>query len=341
MDLAKDVFELAVADAHGRMLERQRLSRSQFVRFFENRTPCLVIMEACGTAHHWARTLKALGHAVRLLPVQYVVAYRRRNKTDRADCAALLQAARHSEIREVAVKSIEQQTIQHLHRVRNQWMRTRTNRINVIRGIFRELGVAIPLGAVNAQRRATDFRDALPERLRPVIAALLAEIRALEARMAQIEDTLAQYARETTAVKQLYPVSGIGLLTATAMVAAVGDPSQFRNGRHLAAWLGLTPREHSSGTRRRLGAISKRGDVYVRTLLTHGARAVLARAQQLAKAGKPLNRLQRWGLAVEARAGHNKAACALANKLARIAWATWYHGREFDGNFAPPRAPVA
>jgi len=332
VDLAKDVFELAVADERGRIVERKRLSRSQFPRFFENRVPGCVILEACGTAHHWARSLRALGHTVRLLPVQYVVAYRRRNKTDRSDCEAILEASRNHEIREVPVKTVEQQIIQQLHRVRTQWMRTRTNRLNIVRGLLRELGLAIPVGAEVAKRRAAELAESLPERLKPLIAALLAEIRDLEIRMADVETVLAHYAKGNPAVQRLTQVSGIGLLTATALAASVGDPAQFRNGRHLASWMGLTPREHSSGHRRHLGAISKRGDVYLRTLLTHGARSVLVRAKQLEKAGKPLNRLQRWAVQLEGRKGHNKATCALANKLARMAWAVWRHQREFDGN---------
>lgn len=187
VDLAKDVFEVAVADARGRILERKRLARSHFVGFFENRVPCAVILEACGTAHHWARMIRGFGHTVRLLPVQYVVAYRRRNKTDRADCEALLQAARNPEIHAVAVKTIEQQTIQQLHRVRTQWMRTRTNRINLVRGVLRELGLAMPVGAATAKQRAAELAEALPERPRLLVTALLAEIHALERRAGQTD----------------------------------------------------------------------------------------------------------------------------------------------------------
>lgn len=334
VDLAKDVFELAVADERGRIIERQRLSRSQFARFFENRVACPVVMEACGSAHYWARLIRDHGHTVRLLPPQYVRPYRRRNKTDRSDCEAILEASRNREIREVPIKQVEQQVIQGLHRVRTQWMATRTNRINVLRGLLRELGIAIPLGATTAIHRVSEAVETLPARLQPVVRAVLDEIRELEERVDLVDTALREHARLDADAQCLIQVSGIGVLTATAMAASVVDPRFFRNGRQLSSWVGLTPREHSSGNHRHLGGISKCGDVYLRMLLTHGARSVLNRAKQLHKAGKPLNRLQHWAVELEQRRGHNKATCALANKIARIAWATWRHQREFDGNYA-------
>lgn len=339
VDLAKDVFEVAVGDLKGRIIERARLSRPQFLRFFENRPAAEVVMEACGSAHHFARTLSRLGFSLSLLPPQYVRPYRRRNKNDAADAEALLQAARNPEIRPVAVKTVEQQTIQALHRVRSQWMRTRTARLNAIRGIYRELGHALPVGAIVGQRRAGELLEQLPTSLQAAVSSLLEEIRLLEHRCDVIERELARFADDHPGIQQLRQVPGIGLLTATALWAAVGSAALFRSGRHLAAWLGLTPREFSSGNRRYLGRISKRGDVYVRMLLTHGARAVLNRAKQLSKSSKPLTRLQHWVLTLESRVGHNKATCALANKLARIAWATWRHQRNFDGNFVSSLSP--
>jgi transposase len=341
VDVAKDVFEVAAADGRGRIVERARLSRAKFLRFFDNRPACTVVMEACGSAQHWARTLTGLGFSPRLLPPQYVRPYRRRNKTDRSDCEALLAAAGNPEIRAVSVKTIEQQTIQQLHRVRSQWLRTRTARINGLRGMLRELGIAIPKGAIAAKRQAAALCEALPAALQSTVGLLLAEIRELELRMRGIERELARFAAEQPDIAKLQEVPGIGLLTATALWAAVADPRLFRNGRHLASWIGLTPREWSSGTKRTLGRISKRGDVYIRMLLTHGARSVLNRAKLLARAGKPLSRLQRWALQLEQRVGHNKATCALANKLARIAWALWRHDRAFNGDFTPSAAMAA
>jgi transposase len=338
VDLAKHRIELAVADGEFRVRRRARLSRGQVARFFGNLPPSLVVMEACGSAHHWARTLAAQGHRVRLLPAQYVRAYVRRNKTDAADAAALIEAARCAEIRPVPVKSIAQQTVQQLHRLRAQCLGTRTARINFLRGCLRELGVAIPIGArrgICAVRRALAAPEsALPAPLARCLAATLTEIAALEARIAELERELAGLTRDDPVVHGLLGIPGVGPLTATALRAAIVDIRRFDSGRQLASWLGLTAREHSSGEHRRLGRISKRGDVYLRTLLIHGARAVLGASQRAARAGRPLDRLRAWALATAARRGHNKAAVALANKLARIVWATWKYQRRFDGNWA-------
>jgi transposase len=338
VDLAKQRFELAVADGGDRITRRARLTRSQFARFFGNQPASLVVMEACGSAHHWARTLAAQGHQVRLLPAQYVRAYVKRNKTDAADAGALIEAARCAEIRPVPVKSIAQQSIQQLHRLRAQCMATRTARINWLRGALREFGFCIPLGArrgISAVRQALAATEpAVPALLRPGIEDTLAEIAALEQRSTRIERELAALTREDLVVRALLGIPGIGPLSATALRAAIVDIQRFASGRHLASWLGLTAREHSSGERRRLGRISKRGDVYLRTLLIHGARAVLNAAHSAARRGRPLDRLRTWALATAQRCGYNKATVALANKLARIVWATWKYQRPFDGNWA-------
>jgi transposase len=263
VDLAKTVFALCVADARWRPVESHRLSRAQFERWFANRAVSRVVMEACGSAHHWARWLGGLGIEVTLLPARYVRAYVRRNKTDAADAAALLEAARCCDLRPVRVKSVEQQALQALqalHRTRSLWQADRTRRINTLRGYCREFGIAI--------------------------------------------------------------VPGIGLLTSTALVAATsGEVSHFKDARHFASWFGLTPREHSSGQHRQLGRISKQGDRYLRMLLTHGARSVLRAAAAARNAGKQVTGLRAWALGVQDRSNHNKACCALANKLARVAYA--------------------
>lgn len=327
VDLAKNVFALAVADEQWKVVERARLTRGQLERWFQNRAVRLVVMEACATAHHWARVLRGRGVEVRLLPASYVRAYVRRNKTDAADAQALLEAARSADITPVAPKSVEQQALQALHRLRSGWMGTRTRRINTLRGFCREFGMDVSVGAVRGlaqiARLLADEHSAIPMMLRAPMRLALEEVRLMEARIEAIERELAAMARQSEACQALASVPGIGLLTSTAMVAAVGDPRTFRSGRRYASFFGLTPREHSSGESRHLGRISKRGNRYVRTLLTHGARSVLRAASVKRKCGRELDRLRTWALEVQARTNHNKATCALANKLARIAWAVW------------------
>lgn len=327
VDLAKNVYQVAVADANWRIIERHRLSRTQFERFFANRAVKLVVMEACGSAHYWARQIHALGIEVRLLPPRYIRAYVKRNKTDAADAAALLEAARCADIVPVKIKSIEQQALQCLHRTREQWMRTRTARINSLRGQCREFGLCIAqgarLGMEQMARVVADPQSLLPQLLRVPMRALLDEIRLLEVRIQELEKQLGQLAKQSEACTTLLSIPGVGLLTATALVAATsGEVSHFKDARHFAAWFGLTPKEHSSGNTRKLGRISKRGDAYVRMLLTHGARSVIYAAATKAKSDQPLDRLRRWALDLEARSNRNKAVCALANKMARLCYAT-------------------
>ena len=327
VDLAKSVFELAAADARWKVTERARLTRGQFERWFANREVSLVVMEACATAHYWARWLRARGIEVRLLPAQYVRAYVRRNKTDAADAVALLEAARASDIRPVTVKSVEQQALQGLHRMRSAWMGARTSRINMLRGFCREFGLEVRVGAVRGLeqmgRLIADEHSGLPTMLRIPMRLALEEIRLLETRIEGIERELALIARQSPACKELSSVPGIGLLGSTAMLAAVGDPRSFASGRRYSSFFGLTPREFSSGHSRYLGRISKRGNRYIRVLLTHGARSVLRAATVARRSGRKLDRLRSWALEVQQRTNHNKATCALANKLARIAWAVW------------------
>ncbi|MCX7177163.1 MAG: IS110 family transposase [Proteobacteria bacterium] len=327
VDLAKSVFQLAVADSSWKVIESHRLTRTQFERWFANRNIRLVIMEACGSAHHWARWLNGHGIEVRLLPAAYIRAYVKRNKTDAADACALLEAARASDIVPVKVKSVEQQALQGLHRTRSLWMGTRTSRINALRGFCREFGLVVPQGArtgVEAISRVlADPNSAVPGLIRGSMKLLVEEIRLLEARIAQLERELSEVAKHSLPCTTLLSIPGVGLLTATAMVAATGgNVSHFKDARHFASWFGLTPREFSSGTNRVLGRISKRGDRYLRMLLTHGARSVLRAASTAREVGRSLDGLRSWATAVQGRTNHNKAACALANKMARICYAT-------------------
>lgn len=335
IDLAKDVFQVAVANRAGRILDRQRFTRRQFERFVDTLVEDAdVIMESCGTSHYWGRRMQARGLRVRLLPVQYVRPYVRRNKTDRADTDALLEAARCGEIRPVPVKTVEQQTLQAIHRVRTQWQTARVARINAMRGLLAEQGHTIPVGARTVLRRVTailsDPAAAVPEVLRQTIALVVDEVRGLEDKIAGLDRQLTQIAGAHPVATRLQTIPGVGVLTATALVGSVGHIHAFRRGREFASWLGLTPRESSTGARRYLGRISKRGDVHLRCLLTHGARAVLRVALQLAaRAPDRLTRLQQWAASIAAHRGRHKATVAVANKLARIVWAVWHYDVPF------------
>jgi transposase len=337
IDLAKDVFEMAFADEAGHIVERKRLSRCAFAKSLHNRPTLVVVMEACGSAHYWARRFQAQGHGVRLLPARDVRPYVRRNKTDRADAAGLLEAARCGQIDAVPVKTPRQQGWQALHRVREQLKCQRTATINLVRGVLREYGVALPAGASRlapgVMAALEDGDNELPMALRATLADLLARIASLRQGIAAIEVQLSSEAEHDVAVQRYQSVPGVGPLTATALRAGAGELSRFRSGRHLAAWLGLVPREHSSGHQRRLGAITKRGDAYLRMLLVHGGRAVLRSALMRRRAGRELEPLQAWALDVQQRQGHNKAAVAVANKIARRLWAIDHHGLNFDPRY--------
>jgi transposase len=318
VDLAKSVFEVAVSERPGRVSRRHRLTRQSFARFLAEEAPSTIVMEACGTAHHWGRAARARGHDVRLLPPREVARYRRGNKTDRSDAKALLEADRNEDLHPVAIKSVDQQVLVSLHRLRSAWVTTRTARLNTLRGLLRELGQTIPMGARQVVPRVRELLagDEIPVALRPVLASAADEIMALATRIAEVESQLEGVARASERIRRLRTVPGVGLLTATAIPAMV-DLSSYPSGRHFSSSLGITPRESSSGHVRRLGRITKRGDPYLRTLLIHGARSVLHHAKRQAQP----DRLQSWALEKERTRGHNKAAVAVANKLARIVWA--------------------
>jgi len=335
VDLAKSVFEVAISRRAGQVETRHRFSRGQFSRFLAEQAPATVVMEACGTAHFWGREAGVRGHRVVLIPPHAVRPYVQRNKTDGADAKGLLEALRNEDMRPVPVKSIDQHVLAGLHRLRSTWMATRTARLNTLRGLLRELGLSIPVGARQVLPRVcelvSDADSGLPGALRPALAAAVREIRELEGRVREVERMREAISRESELLARLRTVPGVGLLTATALVAFVGEVQRFPSGRHFASYLGLTPREHSSGLQRRLGAISKRGDPYLRMLLIHGARAVLLHAKKLTA---QKDRLRAWALAREQARGHNKAAVALANKLARIVWAVWRNGAAYGSHHA-------
>ena len=330
VDVAKAVFEVAVSEEPGRIKLRRRLSRSELEVFFAQTPKATVVMEACGSAHHWGRQLQALGHAVVLLPPHQVRPYVTRNKTDRADAKGILEAYRNSDLRPVPVKSVSQQILGSIHRFRAGWIAARTAHVNTLRGLLRELGFVIPEGIekVLPQVRlmVADAESGFRDSLRSTVREACDEIEALGERIRQAERQLEALAEQTPVVERLRSVPGIGLMTSTALVAFVGDVHRFPSGRHFASFLGLTPREYSSGLRHRRGRISKRGDSYLRVLLVHGARSVLCHA----KKATTHDRLRTWALQLQNRSRHNKAAVALANKLARIAWAVWKNGRVYE-----------
>jgi transposase len=274
-----------------------------------------------------------------LLPPHRVKPYVTGNKTDRADAKALLEAARNQDISPVPVKTIDQQSLAALHRLRSAWIAARTARINTVRGLLRELGIFIPLGAKRVRPAVAELLEdpdsALPHALRPPIAEAADEIGEFERRLATIQTQLDALGQSIPDVQLLMTIPGIGPITATALVAFIGSVQRFPSGRHFASFLGLTPKEHSSGLTRRLGSISKRGDTYIRMLLIHGARSVLWSAKRKVNPDP----IQIWALNLERLRGHNKAAVALANKLARITWAVWRNRRPYERRTTPSLPP--
>lgn len=342
IDLAKDVFELAFTDAYGRIVERKRLRRAAFAACLDNRPALRVVMEACSSAHFWAGCFAGVGHTVALLPAHHVRPYVRRNQTDRAVAAGLLEADRRADIRPVPVKTPEQQDTRGLHRIRKHHKANRTAASNSLRGLPHEFGITIPVGTEKvrpAVLSALEYgENELPMALRDAQSDALDQVTACQAAMDAIEKQLTDIARRDTRSQRIMAANGVGVLTATAASAGIGDFSRFPCGRHVANAIGLTPREHSSGNQRRLGRITERGDVYLRTLLIHGARSAPLTAHLRQKKGLPLDRTQQWALDLATRKGHNKAAVALANKTTRRLWAAQYHGTAFDPDQVSQRA---
>lgn len=319
IDLAKSVFQVHGADRDGRVVLRRRLARGRLLDFFAKLPPCRIGLEACASAHHWARRLTALGHDVRLIPAQYVKPYVKRNKTDAADAEAICEAVSRPTMRFVPIKSLDQQAVLALHRVRALLVRQRTQLANAARGILGEFGLVVPRGirrlAELRARMAAVAEDELPDQARAAVGLLFQQLEATQGRIGTVEEAILAWHERSEASQRLATVPGIGPLTATALVAAVGDASQFASARHFAAWLGLTPRVRASGGREKLGRITKAGDRYLRTLLIHGARAVVGTLRRPSAVPRP------WLTALAARRPVNVAATALAHKTARAVWA--------------------
>jgi transposase len=336
IDLAKNVFQVHGVNEHGKTVLKKQFKRHQVVEFFANIQPCLIGMEACGGAHHWARKLQALGHTVKLMAAQFVKPYVKTNKNDAADAEAICEAVARPNMRFVPVKNVEQQGLLALHRARQGFVKARTAQANQIRGLLAEFGLIIPQGITHISRRVPelleDATNEMPGAFRLLVQRLLEHLKELDRQADEVEAQIAAWHRDNPLSRKLAAVPGIGPITASALVAAVGDAKNFSNGRQFAAWLGLVPRQNSSGGKNVLLGISKRGDTYLRTLLIHGARSVLYAAQRkTAQVGGWLGKL------IERRSA-NVAAVALANKNARVVWALLAHDREFQPGYAAASA---
>lgn len=334
LDLAKNVFQVHGINATGGVVIRKALRRSQMLPFFEKLPPCLVGAEACGTSHHWARELTKLGHEVRLMPAAYVKPYVKRGKNDAADAEAICEAVTRQTMRFVPIKSREQQAALSLHRVRSLLIKQRTQLVNMMRSVLAELGIAIPVGIVKALQMAREIVDGesrldLPTEATNVVEMLAGQLLQLHAQLRKLDMRLAALQRSDDRARRLATIPGIGPIGATALAASVTDPSQFSSGRQFAAWLGLTPRQSSSGGKERLGCITKMGDRYLRQLLIVGATALVRYAKE-----KPSTVDPRF-VALLARKPARVASVAIANKMARIAWAVMARGGVFERGHAP------
>lgn len=326
IDLAKHVFQLHGVDRAGKVILRKQLRREQMAQFFVQLPACLIGMEACSGAHFWARKLQALGHRVRLMAPQFVKPYVKSNKNDAADAQAICEAVARPNMRFVAIKSPEQQAVLSLHRARQGFVRARTAQGNQIRGLLAEFGLIAPQGLSSLCQRVPelieDASNELPGTLRILIQQLMEHLKALDQQINELQQQIQASNRSDEVSQRLQQIPGIGPLTASALVASVGDAAQFGSGRELSAWVGLVPRQHSSGGKDRLLGISKRGDVYLRTLLIHGARALVRLAQMHPER-------YAWLHGLIKRSNANVAAVALANKNARMAWALMAHGTSY------------
>ena len=327
LDLAKSVFQIHAADKEGRPVMRKKLRRRQVLAFFAELPPCLIGLEACATAHYWARELQALGHEVRLIPPQYVKPFVKTNKNDASDAEAICEALIRPTMRFAAVKSAEQQSVLILHRARELLVRQRTMLINALRGHCGEFGIVVAQGASKVSVLIEVIEDLEDERLpalaREALGSLVDQFRSVQAQILDLEKRLRAWHRTNEASRRLEAIPGVGVITATALVATIGDASQFHSGRQLAAWLGLVPKQNSSGGKERLGRISKRGDGYIRRLLVHGARADL-RWSRHKNEGRSV-----WQEALLARRPTNVVLVAMANKTARVVWAMLSRGEAF------------
>ena len=326
MDLAKSVFQAHVANGAGHVIEQKRLTRHQFRKLLYTAPVSTIVMEACGSAHYWGREAIEQRHTVKLLPAQHVKPYVRNNKTDELDSDGLLRAHGDKTLHPVPVRSEDLQVLQSLHRIRQIYENQRKALMNLVRGLLREFGVVIPQRVAVFDREIQRALASVPTLLRETLTPTVVQITELVKPVREIDQTLLALARENDTVKQLMTIPGIGVLNSTALYANVVDIHRYSTGRKFSASLGIVAKVSASGGTIHLGAITKRGNKYLRMLLIHGGRSVLLAASRKRKAGKGLSSLESWGLEVAVRRGHNKACVAVANKLARIVWAVWSNG---------------
>ena len=335
IDLAKIVFQIHGVDERGKVSVRKQLKRAEMSSYFANLEPCLIGMEACGSAHYWARKLEGYGHTVKLMAPQFVKPYVKTNKNDMADAEAICEAVARPNMRFVAIKTVEQQAILSVHRARQGFVKARTAQGNQIRGLLAEFGIVIPQGIRSITKQMPeileDGENGLPGAMRNLLERLTENLKEMDRQVKELEEKIQLWHRENTASRKLAEIPGLGPITASAIVATVGDAREFKNGRQLAAWMGLVPKQHSSGGKQTLLGISKRGDTYLRTLMIHGARAVIRFAENKAEPNVWLGKLM-------ARRNKNIAAVALANKNARIVWALLANNRIFRPDYTPAAA---
>lgn len=336
LDIAKHVIQVHAVDERGKPIVRKQLKRQQVLPFFANLAPCLIGIDACGGAHDWARRLSALGHTVKLMAPQFVKPYVKANKHDAADAEAICEAVSRPSMRFVPVKDAEQQALMALHRARQGFVTERTAQGNQIRGLLAEFGLVVPKGMATLKRRLpeilNDAENDLPGSFRDLLRTLADHLAELNRQVDDITQRIEAVHHENRLSRRLAQIPGIGPLIATALLAAIGDIRSFANGRQLAAWLGLVPKQSSTGGKTRILGISKRGDTYLRTLLIHGARSALKAAQRKADDGGT------WLTRLADRRNPNIAAVALANKNARIAFALLAHDRDYQPGHIPVRA---
>jgi transposase len=328
LDLAKNVFQVHGVDARGHVILKKTLRRAQVLTFFGQLPPCLVGMEACGGAHFWARKLQGFGHRVRLMAPQFVKPYVKSQKNDAADAEAICEAVTRPSMRFVPIKSIEQQAILAVHRVRQGLVKLRTAQVNQVRCLLAEVGLVLPRGIQHIRRVPVlldEAADMLPTAFCQLMRQQFESIRELDRRIAELEGDIRRWHRENASSRRLAEIPGVGPLTASALVATIGDASTFDNGRQLAAWIGLVPRQCSSGGKPRLLGIGKRGDGYLRGLLVHGARSIVASSK------RHLTGTTRWLDRLLLRRHTNIAIVAQANRTARIVWALLRHGDTYHG----------